>query len=589
MKRFIIVLILILSAAVMLQARIINVPADYSTIQAGINISANGDTVLVQPAIYQENINFNGRRIVLCSLYLLNHDTTSINSTIIDGQQSGSVITLNHDEDSLAVISGLTIRNGRSRLGGGINCLDSSPIIRDNKISGNTAYYQNDSDGNGGGIASISGNPLIERNKFIGNSSVSGGGIWIGAGARIRDNIFVENNARIEGAGIFIGNDTESEITGNILSDNHAGSGGGISAFNISTTLISANTISGNDVNLDGAGMYLFFNNVPDERSIIVNDNSISDNIASGQGAGICIRCNYYGEGDRIFMISHNNISSNISGNGGGIYLGYGARQSVVEDNIINNNSASTGGGIYCLKEFDIKLNRIYGNNSVMGGGIYCERSNPNIIGNSIFQNRASLMGAGICCDYSPAPSIIGNLIYENDGNGIYCYESNPLIKGNVIFENTGFEGGGIYSWLSHATITNTILWDNNAPDGPQILLEDDSSSLISYNNIQGGWSGNGNISSNPLFRDPNNGDFHLMSTTCGDAFDSPCIDAGDPTIFDSILDCQHGLGTARSDMGAYGGQDSIATDIEIPIAQIPERFELDTKLPQSLQPLDNN
>jgi len=63
-----------------------------------------------------------------------------------------------------------------------------------------------------------------------------------------------------------------------------------------------------------------------------------------------------------------------------------------------------------------------------------------------------------------------------------------------------------------------------------------------------------GNIDVDPLFRDPANGDFHLMSTACGDPYDSPCIDAGDPSITDDFLDCMYGLGTSISDMGAYGG-----------------------------------
>jgi hypothetical protein len=64
------------------------------------------------------------------------------------------------------------------------------------------------------------------------------------------------------------------------------------------------------------------------------------------------------------------------------------------------------------------------------------------------------------------------------------------------------------------------------------------------------------------------------MAIECGDPYDSPCIDAGDPAIFDYLLDCDWGLGYERSDMGAYGGQ-AIPTDVR-------ER-ERDLELPKGI------
>ena len=74
-------------------ATTINIPADYSTIQAGIDASSDGDTVLVAEGTYVENINYNGKNIVVGSLYLTTSDTSYISSTIIDGDQAGSVVT----------------------------------------------------------------------------------------------------------------------------------------------------------------------------------------------------------------------------------------------------------------------------------------------------------------------------------------------------------------------------------------------------------------------------------------------------------------------------------------------------------------
>ena len=62
-------------------ADVINVPDDESSIQAGIDAATNGDTVLVQPDTYVENINYNGKNITVGSLFLTTRDTTYISTT----------------------------------------------------------------------------------------------------------------------------------------------------------------------------------------------------------------------------------------------------------------------------------------------------------------------------------------------------------------------------------------------------------------------------------------------------------------------------------------------------------------------------
>jgi len=59
--------VFVVLACLPVSATIINVPTDYDTIQEGIDASCGGDTVLVQPGTYVENINFNGHNIVLGS------------------------------------------------------------------------------------------------------------------------------------------------------------------------------------------------------------------------------------------------------------------------------------------------------------------------------------------------------------------------------------------------------------------------------------------------------------------------------------------------------------------------------------------
>ena len=57
----------------------------FATIQHGINLSANGDTVIALPGLYYENVDYSGKNIVVGSLLLTSGDTTHINQTIIDG------------------------------------------------------------------------------------------------------------------------------------------------------------------------------------------------------------------------------------------------------------------------------------------------------------------------------------------------------------------------------------------------------------------------------------------------------------------------------------------------------------------------
>ena len=122
-------------------AQTIRIPADYPTIQAGIDHAAAGDTVLVSPGIYSENLNFNGLDIVLASFYLTSGSTDFIAQTIIDGGNHTAVITLDQGESSYAEITGFTLVNGTHdesiqwpEFGGGIVCLGASPFIHHNRI-----------------------------------------------------------------------------------------------------------------------------------------------------------------------------------------------------------------------------------------------------------------------------------------------------------------------------------------------------------------------------------------------------------------------------------------------------------------------
>ena len=70
-----------------------------------------------------------------------------------------------------------------------------------------------------------------------------------------------------------------------------------------------------------------------------------------------------------------------------------------------------------------------------------------------------------------------------------------------------------MYNEDSDVKVTNCIFWGNNAGgiEGP---------ATVTYSDVQGGYSGDGNINADPLFVDPANNNYHLMP-------DSPCSDVG--------------------------------------------------------------
>src|SRR5262245_43589785 len=76
-----------LSAASAARAGTIHVPADQPTIQQGIALAVDGDTVLVAPGRYLETIDLLGKQLVVQS-------EGGADVTTIDGGGNGTVVTL---------------------------------------------------------------------------------------------------------------------------------------------------------------------------------------------------------------------------------------------------------------------------------------------------------------------------------------------------------------------------------------------------------------------------------------------------------------------------------------------------------------
>ncbi len=585
-------------------AQIIHIPAVQPTIQAGIDAATTGDTVLVETGTYYENIRFNGKAITVASNYIIDGDTSNILYTIINGSQptdpdSASVVMFLNYEDTTSTLNGFTITGGSGVLstlsnikrGGGIFCNNAGAKIINNRITENHVNHGNKAAGAGIGCQRDSGDHcIIIRNNTINyNSTTTSGGSAYGAGIYASINTIIKNNVieynhcentafgHAEGGAIEIEQypnyNIDTEITNNVIRHNsligYECLGAGVVVLKakayIAENTIKINTsVAGNNCN--GGGILI---DSPLEDVKLLN-NDISENTINagnyGRGGGVC----FWNPRDKLTMVKNkinNNITDAEECRGTGVLFRCNqyptgkieVRQNEFIGNLGNMNAANCNGGGVCLNNaWDTLVifdgNRFEGNSAIRGGGIYSKRSyNIKLTNNLFIDNTASNVGGGLRL-YQPV----------SDNCNFY-----PQIINNTFYNNSSDYGGaiGLYCETSVSMIFNNIFWENQSPNYNDIYYDDSGtdSIFISYNNIDpdeiyGQWTGIGNIFADPLFADPENGDYHLSwaNFPIPDETKSPCIDAGDPN---SPLDPDSTI----ADMGAlYFNQSQLTQEISL-------------------------
>ena len=249
-----------------LSAAVLNVPQDYSSIQAAIDSAQNGDTVLAAQGRYFENIVFRGKNIVVASNYIFSNDPLDIESTVIDGSQpiypdSASCVRIISNESSSAQLIGFTLTGGTGtkwldehgagvyREGGGILITLASPSIRFNRIIFNEATSLTGVvSAGGGGIRVGDGNPVIEGNYIAYNKGRYGAGLVLNyTGAIVRNNIFYKNSGGEDygGGGIWAlaAGPAPKTVINNTIVENASSSRGGGGIYVWTTSLILYNNI----------------------------------------------------------------------------------------------------------------------------------------------------------------------------------------------------------------------------------------------------------------------------------------------------------------------------------------------------------
>ncbi|MCX6251817.1 MAG: right-handed parallel beta-helix repeat-containing protein [Bacteroidetes bacterium] len=266
------------------ECRILHVPAEYTSIQAAIVVSINGDTVLVDDGFYQEQVNFLGKNIVVTSRYILDHDSVHIYNTEINRNDLNEGVKFINGEGPSAQLIGFTISNC---LWKAVWCKNSAPWIRNNIIRGNRAYgisletssatisdneihgYPDlDWSGPYDAIEVFNSGPVIERN-FLDGTDGNGnvGAINFDLGVDNLPGVSTEIRENLIIGGIFGGlpdNTLPQQIHHNIFISGTSWS----SAMNI--TECASNLKIFNNTVYGGSGIWIQGGNFPDIRNNIV-------------------------------------------------------------------------------------------------------------------------------------------------------------------------------------------------------------------------------------------------------------------------------------------------------------------------------
>lgn len=241
------------------------------------------------------------------------------------------------------------------------------------------------------------------------------------------------------------------------------------------------------------------------------------------------------------FTIKNSLISDNFSTNGAGMLINQSTipSSSVVVDNchFYSNNAENKGAGIDMSNGNILITNCIFDSNTAGYGTSIVLQQGSTInekskIVNCLFTNNHSYTYGGMSVfSYSrPAGVEIVNCTMTNNT----CDATDPTLAGSIRSNNVNF------------TVQNTILWDNNPF---QESGGDLTKFTVDNSIIYGGFTGNNNLSTDPLFSNVTNNDFTLQAT-------SGAIDAGDTTGFSNIIPLTDLNGNSRYfngiDIGAY-------------------------------------
>ncbi len=465
------------------------------------------------------------------------------------------------------------IRGNYSELiGGGVDVVHNS-----NMEILNCVISDNYSERDGGGIQCHS-NINIFNSIISDNYSRSlGGGINFGnLSSGLMNNCIIQNNtSKYSGGGIYFVDNSEviiggDESGGNYFDNNNAGLGSDLFAGGNRTIPINAqyNTFSGYHLsNYYVTSHHLFdlsyciseLNPTTQDVFVSLAGNDSNDGL-SWDTAFLTIRKalrSIYGSetdpvivhiGPGIYSPSTNNEwfplplmnyieikAENLSNTSLiadwaiVVFTGYESIASKLSNIKITRQPVHRGSGIELFNASLSLNNCIISDHSVhqsylFGYGLKCYNSTGDFTNTRIMRNFI-----GISLERSDF-NLSNCVISENTYRGIFCEYSSPTLFSSTLSENSGI---ALESKTSDPEINNCIFWNESIPEITASSWNPTQPvvPIVKYSDIRGGYTGEGNINSDPKFVPGSEGNYYLSQVSAGQQEDSPCLDSGNPDL----------------------------------------------------------
>ena len=537
----------------------------FATIQKGISSSVDNDTVLVSSGVYIENINYNGKNIAVIGE---NRETT-----IIDGNQNGNVVTFENGENINSLLRNFTVKNSGypGDWGGGIFInWGSTPSLDSLIIIDNT----------GGGYG----------------GSYGGGGICVirtGSKANLTNSIISNNFGDSENGGLFACWQGEIVATNCIITGNHTGAASSCASGPADTNieLINCTIVDNVYTGVYAAGSVsinssIIYNNGYNESDSNINDANVGGTLSV---VNSLVEYGFEGEGnidvDPLFCdpengdysLSENSpaVGSGYNGsNMGALPIGCTAEYigpvwhiattgsdetgdgsndnpfSTIQkgiDSAVDDDTVLVASGTY-IENIDYSSKKL-----VIASHFLSSNGDDDFISNTIIDgdstascvtmigSSSELIGFTLTNGYSNDEMKGSAVTIQGESNISYCllvnnysYGSAPIIIAGennsssfnhlTIYDNYGYDNGGMV--LNDGNWPNAIIGNGCCWNADEFTI---SNSIFGFFEYYGGYSPNVNYSNNysfmevswssffPSFCDPANGDYAL-------AANSPCV-----------------------------------------------------------------